>query len=45
MIQFEVVEPSGITRRIRITSLDINVPVDRGAFTFTPPSGVRVVER
>jgi outer membrane lipoprotein carrier protein len=43
--QFEVVEPSGITRRIRITSLDINVPVDRGAFTFTPPSGVRVVER
>lgn len=43
--QFEVVEPSGITRRIRITSLDVNVPVDRAAFTFTPPQGVRVVER
>jgi outer membrane lipoprotein carrier protein len=43
--QFEVVEPSGVTRRVRITSLELNVPVDRGAFTFTPPPGVRVVER
>src|SRR5438094_171507 len=29
--QFEVVESSGITRRVRITSLEINVPVDRTA--------------
>jgi len=43
--QFEVVEPSGVTRRIRITSLDLNVPVDKGTFSFTPPAGVRVVER
>jgi outer membrane lipoprotein-sorting protein len=43
--QFEVAEPNGLTRRIRITSLDVNVPVDRGAFTFTPPPGVRVVAR
>lgn len=43
--QFEVAEPSGVTRRIRITSLDVNVPVDRDAFTFTPPAGVRIVER
>ena len=43
--QFEVVEPSGVTRRVRITSLDLNVPVDKGAFSFTPPAGVRVVER
>ena len=43
--QFEVVEPSGITRRVRITSLELNVPVDRNAFTFKPPPGVKVVER
>jgi len=45
ILQFEVVEPSGVTRRIRITSLDLNVPVDKGTFSFTPPAGVRVVER
>lgn len=43
--QFEVEEQSGVTRRVRITSLDLNVPVDRGAFEFTPPHGVKVVER
>lgn len=43
--QFEIVEPSGITRRVRITSLELNVPVDRDAFTFKPPPGVKVVER
>ena len=43
--QFEVVEPSGITRRVRITSLELNVPIDREAFTFNPPKGVKVVER
>jgi outer membrane lipoprotein carrier protein len=43
--QFEVLEPSGVTRRIRITSLEPNVAVERSAFSFTPPAGVRVVER
>jgi outer membrane lipoprotein carrier protein len=43
--QFEVVENTGITRRVRITSLEVNVPVDRTAFTFTPPAGTRIVER
>lgn len=43
--QFEVVEPSGVTRRIRITSLEPNAVIDRAAFAFSPPSGVRVVER
>ena len=43
--QFEVVESSGLTRRIRITSLEVNVPVERTAFTFTPPAGVRIVSR
>ena len=43
--QFEVSEPSGVLRRIRLTSLKTNVPVDAGAFVFTAPKGVRVVER
>jgi outer membrane lipoprotein carrier protein len=43
--QFEVVESSGVTRRVRITTLEPNAPVDRSAFTFTPPPGTRVVER
>jgi len=43
--QFEVVESSGVTRRVRITSLDINVPVERAAFAFKPPTGVRVIDR
>jgi outer membrane lipoprotein carrier protein len=43
--QFEVVETTGVTRRVRITSLQVNAPVDRAAFSFTPPPGVRVVER
>jgi outer membrane lipoprotein carrier protein len=43
--QFETVEPSGVTRRVRIISLDLNVPVDRGAFVFTPPRGTRIVDQ
>jgi outer membrane lipoprotein carrier protein len=43
--QFEVVESTGVTRRVRITSLEPNASVDRAAFSFTPPPGTRVVER
>lgn len=43
--QFEVVEPSGLTRKVRLTSIDLDVPVDASAFTFTPPKGVKIVER
>ncbi|MBW8839246.1 MAG: outer membrane lipoprotein chaperone LolA, partial [Gemmatimonadetes bacterium] len=43
--QFEVVESTGVTRRVRITSLEPNVAVDRAAFTFTPPPGTRVIDR
>jgi outer membrane lipoprotein carrier protein len=42
--QFEVAEKSGVTRRVRLTTLALNVPVERAAFTFTPPKGVRVVQ-
>lgn len=43
--QFEVVDPSGVQRRVRLTSLQVNVPVDGSAFRFTPPKGVRVVDQ
>jgi outer membrane lipoprotein carrier protein len=42
--QFEVLEPTGVTRHVRITSLEPNAVVDRSAFSFTPPPGTRVVE-
>lgn len=43
--QFEVVDASGLTRRVRLTSLRVNVPVDAAAFRFTPPKGVRVIQQ
>lgn len=43
--QFEATDANGITRRVRITSMRPNVPVERAQFAFTVPAGVRVVER
>ena len=43
--QFEVTDQSGVQRKVRLTSLKTNVPVDASAFVFTPPAGVRVVTR
>jgi outer membrane lipoprotein carrier protein len=43
--QFEIVEPSGLVRRIRMIEARINVPVDKAAFTFTPPKGVQVIDQ
>lgn len=43
--QFETVEPAGVIRRVKLTSLAVNVPVERSAFTFIPPRGVRVVDQ
>jgi outer membrane lipoprotein carrier protein len=43
--QFEVVDGTGSTRRIRFTKLAFNVTVDKSQFTYTPPSGVKVVDR
>jgi outer membrane lipoprotein carrier protein len=43
--QFEVTDQNGVTRRVRLTSIRVNVPVDASAFRFTPPKGVRVVEQ
>ena len=43
--QFEVTEPSGLVRHVRLTSFRPNAPVDASAFTFAVPEGVRVVDR
>jgi len=43
--QFEVTDQSGVQRKIRLTSLATNVPVDESVFRFTPPPGVRIVAR
>jgi outer membrane lipoprotein carrier protein len=43
--QFEVTEPSGVQRTVRLTSFRTNVPVDAAAFVFTPPAGTRIVDR
>jgi outer membrane lipoprotein-sorting protein len=43
--QFEITEPSGLVRRIRMIEARLNVPVDKAAFTFTPPKGVQVIDQ
>lgn len=43
--QFEVTEPSGLVRRVRLISFRPNAPVDASAFTFRVPEGVRIVDR
>ena len=43
--QFEITEPAGLVRRIRMIEARTNVPVDKAAFTFTPPKGVQVIDQ
>ncbi len=43
--QFEVVDGTGTTRRIRFTKLAFNTPVDKSVFVYRPPNGVKVVDR
>jgi outer membrane lipoprotein carrier protein len=43
--QFEVTDGAGVIRRVRLTALRVNVPVDRKAFKFSPPKGVKVYEQ
>jgi outer membrane lipoprotein carrier protein len=40
--QFEVTEPSGLVRRVTLSDIRINAAVDKGAFTFAVPKGVKV---
>ena len=43
--QFEATDANGLTRRVRLLTLQPNATVNAKAFTFTVPAGVRVVER
>lgn len=43
--QFEVTDRNGLTRRVRLTAIRTNVPVDAAAFRFKPPAGTRIVEQ
>lgn len=45
LLQFEAEEPSGVTRKVRITSWTPNVDVSASAFVFKPPKGLKVVDR
>ena len=43
--QFEITEPSGLVRRIRMVDAKVNAAVDSNAFSFTPPKGVKVIDQ
>ena len=43
--QFETTDQSGVTRRVTITKLAVNPPVERTAFVFVPPKGVKVFDQ
>jgi outer membrane lipoprotein carrier protein len=43
--EFEETEPSGVTRHVRLTTVEPNAAVDPAMFVFTVPRGVRVMER
>lgn len=43
--QFEVVEPNGVKRKIKLISFKTNVPIDEQVFVFTPPATAKVVLR
>lgn len=42
--QFEVTDGNGLTRFVVITRLTPNAPIDRSAFSFTPPRNARIVD-
>jgi outer membrane lipoprotein carrier protein len=44
LVQFEAVEPNGVSRLVRITKFTPNVAVSESAFKFTVPRGVQVVD-
>ena len=43
--QFQVTDGTGSTRRVRLTKVAFNVPVDHATFTFKVPDGVKVVDK
>ena len=43
--EFEETESTGVIRHVHLTSMDTNGAVERGAFTFAVPSGVKIVDQ
>jgi outer membrane lipoprotein carrier protein len=43
--QLETVEQSGLTRRVRFTSVSFNVDLPADALTFTVPPGVKIIDQ
>jgi outer membrane lipoprotein carrier protein len=43
--EFEEIESNGVTRRVRLTTVEPNAPVARSAFTFVVPKGVKIVDQ
>jgi len=43
--EFEETEPSGVTRHVRLTAIETNPTVDRSAFVFKVPAGVKIVDQ
>jgi len=43
--RLQVVDPTGNRRTLTLTNLRPNAAIPAGTFTFTPPAGVKVVER
>lgn len=42
--QFEITEPTGLVRRIRLIEARVNVPVDPAVFQFRAPKGVQIID-
>jgi outer membrane lipoprotein carrier protein len=43
--EFEETEPSGVTRHVRLTAMEMNPSVDRSVFIFKVPAGVKIVDQ
>lgn len=43
--RFETLDHMGVKRRVTITNMKVNVPVQAARFAFTPPKGVRVLDQ
>lgn len=43
--EFEVIESNGVTRHVRLTSVEPNASVDKATFVFTLPKGVKIVDQ
>lgn len=43
--EFEETEPTGVTRHVRLTSIEPNAAIDRHAFEFSIPSGAKIIDQ